>query len=72
MKEQQTIIDLVTFLAQYKIKPNVIGRICGINPGLMRQYVAGVKHPSPKTIAKINEKICIFADELKEFQITDA
>ena len=72
MKDRQTIMDLVAFLAQFKIKPNVIGRICDVNPGLMRQYVAGIKHPSPRTIAKINEKLCIFAEELKEFHITGA
>lgn len=68
----KTLNDLQLFFKQYGLKPNDIARICEINPGLMRQYVAGIKHPSPKTIAKINEKLCIFATTLKEFQITGA
>jgi hypothetical protein len=38
----------------------------------MRQYALGIKQPGPKTIAKINEKVRTFADELKEFQVTGA
>lgn len=64
--------NLVGFLNIYGLKANDLARICNINSSQMRQYIAGIRNPSPKTIAKINEKIRIFADELKEFQITGA
>ena len=68
----KTFNDLITHLSKYGLKANDLARICEINSSLMRQYALGIKQPGPKTIAKINEKICTFADELKEFQITGA
>lgn len=64
--------DILKYMNSYGLKANDLARICGINPSLMRQYALGIKQPGPKTIAKINEKIRTFADELKEFQITGA
>lgn len=69
MKDLKALLD---YLAKVELKPNDLARICEINPSQMRQYAAGIRTPNNKTIAKINEKIRIFADELKEFQITGA
>lgn len=63
--------NLIMFLGKYGLKPNDLARICDINSSQMRQYAAGLRKPGPKTIDKINERIRVFADELKEFQITD-
>lgn len=68
----KTFNDLITHLSKYGLKANDLARICEINTSLMRQYALGIKQPGPKNIAKINEKISTFADELKEFQITGA
>lgn len=63
--------DLIMFLNRYGLKPNDLARICDINSSQMRQYAAGLRKPGQKTIDKINERIRVFADELKELQIAD-
>lgn len=68
----KTLDELFSFLQRYGLKPNDLARICEINPSLMRQYALGIKKPGEKNLFKINEKICIFAEELKEFKISDA
>ena len=54
------------------ISTRSLARICDINEGQMLQYKAGVRNPSAKTIAKINEKLDGFAIELQKVKVTDA
>lgn len=63
--------ELVEKCDKYHLSIGNLAVICGINKSQMRQYVAGIRNPSSRTIAKINEKIRIFADEFKEFQIIE-
>lgn len=42
-----------------------IADLSGINPGLLRQYASGVKHPSPQQTKKIESAIHKLAQELK-------
>lgn len=72
MIECNNVKELVEKCSEYHLTIGTLAVICGINKSQMRQYAVGIRNPSSKTIAKINEKIRIFADELKEFQITDA
>ena len=39
------------------LKPNVIANIAGISPGLMRQYVSGIKYPSKERVEIIEATI---------------
>lgn len=71
-KRMNDLNVLLDYLAKFELKPNDLVRICDINPSQMRQYAAGIRTPNDKTIEKINEKIHIFVDKLKEFQITGA
>jgi hypothetical protein len=52
------------FLNQTKI-----AALSGINPGLLRQYASGVKHPSPLQAKKIETVIHRLAEELKSVSL---
>jgi hypothetical protein len=55
--EFQLVHDLTAlFLQKNYLNVSAIGVKAKINPGLMRQYVAGFKHPSPER-AKAIEKV---------------
>ncbi|WP_294543124.1 helix-turn-helix transcriptional regulator [uncultured Bacteroides sp.] len=62
------IKELTEVLSPY-ISATALARICDINEGQMRQYVAGVRNPSKQTIEKINKKIHVFAEKLREFNV---
>lgn len=67
--EGKTLKGLVEWLGDYGISANSLARICGINPGQMRQYMADIKRPSQKTLNKINEGTARFAATLTDYQI---
>lgn len=46
------------------LKQTKIAELSGINPGLLRQYASGVKHPSPAQAKRIEVSIHQLADEL--------
>lgn len=62
------IKELTEVLSPY-ISATALARICDINEGQMRQYVVGVRNPSKQTIEKINKKIHVFAEKLREFNV---
>lgn len=46
-----------------------IAALSGINPGLLRQYASGVKHPSPQQAKRIETIIHKLAKELKSVSL---
>ena len=46
-----------------------IANLSGINPGLLRQYASGVKHPSAQQAKKIERVIHKLAKDLKEVSL---
>lgn len=58
--------DMASFLQTYSKAFTLAGlsRITGVNPGQLSHYITGRRHPSEKTIHKIEESIHSFAEEL--------
>ena len=48
---------------------NGIASIAGINKSLLRQYVAGAKHPSPKQVQKIESALHELGNQLLRVQL---
>lgn len=69
--EFETVPQLLEALAPY-ISARALARICGMSESQMLQYKAGIKKISPRNIVRINEKLRIFADELREFRLLGA
>lgn len=67
----QTIGELLETLSPY-ISARALARICDMSESQMLQYKAGIKKISPKNIARINEKLRIFADELSGYTLRGA
>lgn len=63
--------DITSFLAEYKDKFGLSGlqAITGLNRKLLQEYLSGERHPSPKTIRKIEQSVHDFADKLKDLQL---
>lgn len=70
-KEFENISELLEALSPY-ISARALARICGMSESQMLQYKAGIKKISPKNIAKINEKLRTFADEISGYTLTGA
>lgn len=70
-KQFNTLEDMLTALSPY-ISARALARICGMSESQMLQYKAGIKKISPKNIAKINEKLRTFADEISGYTLTGA
>ncbi len=57
--------DVQAFFAEHNyLTASTIAKIAGINPGLMRQYSSGVKHPSAAQAKKIEDAVHAVAREL--------
>ncbi|MDR1887137.1 MAG: type II toxin-antitoxin system HicB family antitoxin [Prevotellaceae bacterium] len=58
--------DIPSLVEAYNgfINQSSLARISGINEGLMRQYVSGVKTPTKKTLERIEAGLKEYADEL--------
>lgn len=70
-REFSTVGELQEALSPY-ISARALARICDMSESQMLQYKGGFKKISPKNIARINEKLHIFAIELQEFAIKGA
>lgn len=66
-----TIAGLLDALSPY-ISARALARICDINESQMLQYKAGLKKISPKNIAKVNEKLHTFANEISGYTLNGA
>ncbi|MEJ7683745.1 MAG: hypothetical protein WKG06_38965 [Segetibacter sp.] len=51
------------------LKISSIAEQAGINPGLVRQYASGVKHPSAEQAKKIEATIHKIANDLKQVEL---
>ena len=58
--------DMASFLAYYSKVISLAGlsRLTGINQQQLSHYVTGRRNPSPKTVAKVDEAIHLFAQDL--------
>jgi ribosome-binding protein aMBF1 (putative translation factor) len=62
--------DLTVFFEEYDfLKQSKIAELAGMNPGLLRQYASGVKHPSLEQAKKIEKAVHNLAKELKSISI---
>ena len=70
-KSFNTVAELLETLSPY-ISARALARICDINESQMLQYKAGIKKISPANIARINEKLRTFADEISGYTLKGA
>ncbi len=62
--------DLTVFFDEFSfLNQSKIAELSGINPGLLRQYASGVKHPSREQANKIQVAIKDLANRLKSVKI---
>jgi predicted RNase H-like HicB family nuclease len=59
--------DIPSLVEAYNefINQSSLARMAGINAGQMRQYVSGIKHPTPKTLERIEQGVRKYARELQ-------
>ena len=63
--------DITSFLAEYRDKFGLSGLqiITGLNRKRLQEYLSGERHPSPKTVRKIEQSVHDFASKLKDLQL---
>jgi hypothetical protein len=62
--------DLQAFFSEHDyLKQSKIAELANINPGLLRQYASGVKHPSAEQAKKIEEAIHKLANNLRAISL---
>ena len=62
--------DLTVFFEEYDfLKQSKIAELAGMNPGLLRQYASGVKHPSPEQAKKIEKAVHDLAKNLRSVSL---
>ena len=62
--------DLTVFFEQFDfLKQSKVAALAGINPGLLRQYASGVKHPSAEQALKIEKAVHQLARELQSVSL---
>lgn len=63
--------DLPSFLQHYAYAFTLAGlsRITGVNAGQLSHYINGTSRPSPRTVAKIQEGISRFAEDLSAVKL---
>ena len=62
--------DLTVFFEQFDVlKQSKVAELAGINPGLLRQYASGVKHPSAEQTLKIEKAVHQLARELQSVSL---
>lgn len=65
--------DLTVFFEEFNyLKQSKIAELAGINPGLLRQYAAGVKYPSAAQAQKIEDAVHELAKELSAVSLAVA
>jgi hypothetical protein len=63
--------DLTVFFETFNfLNQSKIAALSGINPGLLRQYASGVKHPSREQANKIQSAIRELAGKLRSVKIS--
>lgn len=68
--EYEFVYDLQAFFQEFSfLKQTKIAKLAGLNPGLVRQYASGVKHPSGDQAMKIENAIHKLAQELQAVSI---
>lgn len=70
-REFEDVRELLNALSPY-ISARALARIVGMSESQMLQYKGGFKKISPKNIARINEKLRAFADEISGYTLTGA
>ena len=63
--------DITSFLTEYRDKFGLSGLqiITGLNRKRLQEYLSGERHPSPKTVRKIEQSVHNFASKLKDLQL---
>ena len=63
--------DITSFLAEYRDKFGLSGLqiITGLNRKRLQEYLSGERHPSPKTVRKIEQSVHDFASKLNDLQL---
>ncbi len=69
--EFNTVGELLEALSPY-ISARALARICGMSESQMLQYKAGIKKISPRNIARINENLRTFANEISGYTLKGA
>ena len=69
--EFDTVAELLEELAPY-VSARALARIVGMSESQMLQYKAGIKKISPQNIARINEKLHTFAEEISGYTLRGA
>lgn len=67
-KQFDTVGELLEALSPY-ISARALARIVGMSESQMLQYKAGIKNISPQNIARINNKLRTFADEISGYTL---
>lgn len=70
-KQFNTVSELLETLSPY-ISARALARIVGMSESQMLQYKAGIKKISPQNIARINEKLRTFAEEISGYTLRGA
>ncbi len=62
------VYDLPSFLSYYGglLSFKGLAKLTGVSAAQLSQYATGYRHPSPKTTAKIQEGLHVFANELSQ------
>ena len=71
LRHFDSVADLLVALSPF-ISARALARICGMSESQMLQYKAGIKKISPRNVARINEKLRTFADEISGYTLTGA
>ena len=63
--------DITSFLAEYRDKFGLSGLqiITGLNRKRLQEYLSGERHPSLKTVRKIEQSVHDFASKLMDLQL---
>lgn len=63
--------DITSFLAEYRDKFGLSGLqiITGLKRKQLQEYLSGERHPSPKTVRKIEQSVHDFASKLMDLQL---
>jgi hypothetical protein len=70
-REFDNISELLDALVPY-ISARALARICNMSESQMLQYKVGIKKISPQNIARINEKLRNFAEEISGYTLRGA
>lgn len=61
--------DIWAFFDKFPMNASLVAKRIGINPSLMRQYIAGSKKPSKKRVEQIQEGVRMLGQELSTISL---